>query len=84
MKGLIKVTYFENGTQMTSQLHEKKTFHRFSSSEKCINITLETKRACFLRILLEKLTISNFEMCSWNVIFVPFSEKFTYNRNINY
>ena len=92
MWNYIQVTFFEKGTKMTSQLHIWKfeilifsnKIHKTNDflslmhhdtnfwTEKLWNIL-------FLCILLKKLRISNFEMWTWDVIFVPFSKKVTCN-----
>ena len=44
------------------------------SVQKCELCHINDKKSLFLWILLEKLRISNFEMWSWDVIFVPFQK----------
>ena len=82
--------FSEKGTKMSSQLpiyfeilifcnkiHENKMFQSFFNSKKCVTY-IRYKKSLFLWILLEKLRISNFEMLSWDGIFIPFSEKVTW------
>ena len=46
--------------------------------QKCMSHHIRYKKSLSLWILLWKLEISNFEIWSWDVIFIPFLEKFTY------
>jgi len=50
---------------------ETKYFIAFQFRKEC---QIADKKSLFLWILLVKIRISNFEMWSWDVIFVPFSE----------
>ena len=67
---LLQATFSEKGTKTTSQLHISK-FEILSSSNKI------HKNIYFSWTFLRKLRISNFEMWSWDVIFVPFSQNVT-------
>ena len=82
------MTFSEKGTRMTSQLHISKSwffsiksvktkYFKTFSVQKSVSRHIGDKKSLFLWTLLEKLRISNFEMWSWDVIFVPFSEKVT-------
>ena len=59
-----------------NKIHKNKIFYSFFSSEKC-DTSHYRQKSLFLWFLLEKLWISYFEMRSWDVIFVPFSEQVT-------
>ena len=55
----------------------KTKYFKAFSVQKSVPRHNRDKKSLFLWISLEKLSISNFEMWSCDVIFVPFSEKVT-------
>ena len=84
---LIQVTFSEKGTKwhpnfsfwnlcFSNKIHKNRDFLSLLSSD-TLFWTEKGMKYFFLWILLKKLRISNFEMWSWDVIFVPFSEKVT-------
>jgi len=93
-KKLKRILYRSPFLRKKQKCHPKSTFQNLKSLISPIK-SIKTVTFCLLfdlthffslkklqNILLEKIKISNFETWSWDVIFVPFSEKVTCN-NVN-